>query len=324
MTLPDCTSYPPLQPNPDVSGKGVYSSHSFGTCETNDILTRCQVLAGFLVPPFLTLALCVVQYLLDKERSSDLDEAVKVKTRQILALVARCFRAEFDLSSKSSEHWISAIEGAILAFSDQQVITGVSILISGFSQLRSGISSYHWQSVVNLAWLSSVTHLITLTSLRRQARGNSPFRWWRIIAMGIMAAMLIGAIIPVGFLTSEQAHIPYSFPAWCLYHPRTDWGGFVFPIYNGFYVFLIVLILVGSYIRRVYTLFPSDGKPSPIVSSLRKYFEGTLSTLEDLEPQHIALKIMALAAYSSVRSSYTVLVSGYRLFGSRLWEVLDF
>jgi hypothetical protein len=177
------------------------------------------VLIGFLVPPFLTLLLCVVQYVLDQERSSRLDESVKLTIRRAFGVIPKGFGYVFNPSSKSSEHWIAAIEGAVLAFSDQPVITGLSILISVFSQLWSGISSYHWQSIVNPAWLSSVTHLITLTSLWRQARDNSPFRWWRLIAMGVMAGMLIGAIIPVGYLTSTTtAVILYSFPAWCLYH----------------------------------------------------------------------------------------------------------
>jgi hypothetical protein len=258
-------------------------------------------------------------------------------------------------SEKSSEHWIAAIEGAILIFSDQQVVTGISILISGFSQLHTGLSAYHWQSVVNLAWLSSVTHLITLTSLRRQARENIPFRWWRIIAMRIMAAMLIGALVPVGYLTVVGSHIPYSFPAWCLYHPGLQWSDDfstndipdfypdIDPVYNSFYIMLAVVILVWSYSSRVWTLFPnhdwltslwgpwedsfreSKGVSGPTGFILFDFYiwaiESALSKLDALDLQNIGLKFLACIAYSIIRSGYALLLSAYHLFSSRLWKV---
>jgi hypothetical protein len=259
-------------------------------------------------------------------------------------------------SDKASEHWIAAIEGAILIFSDQQIVTGISILISGFSQLHTGLSSYHWQSVVNLAWLSSVTHLITLTSLRRQARENIPFRWWRIIAMSIMAVVLIGALVPVGYLTVVGS-IPYSFPAWCLYHPGLQWSNYhftddipdfypdIYPVYNSFYIMLAVVILVWSYLSRMWTLFPNHDWLTnrwcwaPLEDSFRKrkamsgptgYFlfdfyiwaiESALSKLDALDLENSGLKFLALITYSIIRSGYTFLLSGYHLFNSRLWEV---
>lgn len=54
----------------------------------------------------------------------------------------------------------------MLTMSDFQLITGLAILISGFTQLQTGISAYHWQRLVQLAWFSSVTHLCCLTALR--------------------------------------------------------------------------------------------------------------------------------------------------------------
>jgi hypothetical protein len=36
-----------------------------------------------------------------------------------------------------------------MALSDQQIITGISVLVAGFSQINQ-LSVYHWQSVVYL------------------------------------------------------------------------------------------------------------------------------------------------------------------------------
>jgi hypothetical protein len=329
MGQPNCTSYPPLQPNPDISGLGVYVTRTIWNFDTPMTwLTLCPVLIGFLVPPILTLLLCIVQFLINQECSTRIDKAAKLKARQALRMITGLFGREIKLSAKSSNKWISAIEGSILAASDQQVVIGISILISGFTQLKSGISSYHWQSVVNLAWLSSVTHLITLTSLRRQTRDNSPFRWWRITAMGIMAGMLIVAIHPVGYLTSSSG-IPYSFPAWCLYQPNLTWynsdsGHELLSTYNNFYMALVLSILLSTYIQRVFTLFPSKGRPLAIVLHLCVPFEAVLSKLEDSEPRNMLLKMGAWAIYSVIRSAYTVLISGYHVFGSSLWEVFNF
>lgn len=122
------------------------------------------MLIGFLVTPYLTLILCGVQYILDEGESSRVDNDVKTIMRKMITPV---FKVIGHIFNRPISYWISAIEATILAFSDQQVLTGISILASGFSQLCLGISAYHWQTVVNLAWLSSMTHLITLTSLKR-------------------------------------------------------------------------------------------------------------------------------------------------------------
>ncbi|KAF2716046.1 hypothetical protein K431DRAFT_209740, partial [Polychaeton citri CBS 116435] len=56
----------------------------------------------------------------------------------------------------------------ITAFSDQQLITGIGILIAGYISLfnSSALDQYHWQIVIYLAWMSSNVHLATLTVLR--------------------------------------------------------------------------------------------------------------------------------------------------------------
>ena len=58
-----------------------------------------------------------------------------------------------------------ALRRIVLMFSDQQAATGIALLASGYAQLSSSISNYHWQMLVYLAWFSSLTHLTTLTVL---------------------------------------------------------------------------------------------------------------------------------------------------------------
>jgi hypothetical protein len=294
----------------------------------NTRLILYQVLIGFLVTHYITLIFCGVQYILNEGESSKVDDAVKTIARKMVAAVFKVSGHVFNCPISS---WISAIEATVLAFSDQQVLTGISILASGFSQLHLGISAYHWQTLVNLAWLSSTTHLITLTSLKRQARVNGLFRWWRVIAMVVMAVMLLAALVPVGYLTSLQVNVPYSLPAWCLYHAdviRKDathpyYQETLYPSYNGFYICLAVYTLFISYVTRIFTLFPTRHKLEIREPAACKAFEAALTLMNDLaeNTESVIGKVICWILHSTIRTSYTLLIAGYHLFGSRLWEV---
>lgn len=82
--------------------------------------------------------------------------------------------------------------------SDLQILTGLSIMISGFAQLHCGISCYHWQLLTYLAWFSSLTHMACLTFLRQYLYMHQSQRAWRLLAMGILVIMLFVALIPSG------------------------------------------------------------------------------------------------------------------------------
>jgi hypothetical protein len=82
--------------------------------------------------------------------------------------------------------------------SDLQIVTGISILVSGYVQLTCGLSAYHWQVVVYLAWFSSLTHLSCLSVLRNYLYKKPRQRLWRWIAMAVIIIMLVTGIVPTG------------------------------------------------------------------------------------------------------------------------------
>lgn len=90
---------------------------------------------------------------------------------------------------------------SMLIMSDFQLIAGLAILISGFNQLRRGISAYHWNRVVRLARFSTVTHLCCLTFLREHFYQKKAVVWWRVTGMVILIVMLIIAMIPTSNYT---------------------------------------------------------------------------------------------------------------------------
>ncbi|KAI9694682.1 MAG: hypothetical protein M1822_000298 [Bathelium mastoideum] len=115
------------------------------------------------------------------------------------------------IKDQKSPEWISTsrkrqqklgLEAAftkfVLSMSDLQILTGISILISGFAQLLCGLSCWHWQLLVYLAWFSSLTHLACLTFLRNYLYDNPGERSWRLVSMGILATLLVFALVPTG------------------------------------------------------------------------------------------------------------------------------
>lgn len=170
------------------------------------------------------------------------------------------------------DRWSFALGIVIINLGDQQVVTGISILLAALYRLQLEIQVYHWQAVVNLAWLSTMRHLITLTILRGEVRANRDIRVFRIIGMRLLIIMLVCVLGPVGYLESSDAPPP-NFPAWCLYQPRLPWyrvssnisstaeGWVSTPIsipirktYNSAYVVSIVGILIFSFLSRVFAL----------------------------------------------------------------------
>ena len=75
--------------------------------------------------------------------------------------------------------------------SDLQIVTGLSILISGLTQLQCGLSAYHWLFIIYLAWFSTLTHLACLTMLRPYLSARSSERRWRLFAMGLQVLLLM-------------------------------------------------------------------------------------------------------------------------------------
>ncbi|RMY35816.1 hypothetical protein D0865_13805 [Hortaea werneckii] len=122
----------PLVANPDISGLGVILS--------------------FVISAYLVMLWALFAY------GFGLIPASLLRTAD-----RRCFFAN---SRRVHSEWYFALQKATIIFADQQIITGIGILVAGYANLDSGISAYHWQIITYLAWMSSNVHLTTLTLLR--------------------------------------------------------------------------------------------------------------------------------------------------------------
>lgn len=109
--------------------------------------------------------------------------------------------------------------------SDLQIITGFSILISGFMQLRCGLAAYYWLIIVELAWFSTITHMCCLTLLRSHLSEHTVERAWRTGAMAVLAVLLlVGLSFTCNYVwVGGYPDIGIKEPAICSFHVRTDW-----------------------------------------------------------------------------------------------------
>ena len=232
--------------------------------------------------------------------------------------------------SRLSKKWTQALQSAVLTFSDQQSITGIAILVSGYSQLACGLAIYHWQVTVDLAWFSSITHLTTLTCLRHYFHRRPTLRVWRILLMGITVAMLACAIGSTGFLGIENFSL--SYPAWCLYHPnlmeepgdRKSLYGDLY--YNNTYVAITQSFLGVSYATRLIQISPTgyNWMRSTPRATLSNFFKRMLLMLRDkaIHSPRLLCKTFWVLTYRLLLSVYCLLKAIADLYGSVLWEVV--
>jgi hypothetical protein len=113
---------------------------------------------------------------------------------------------------------------------DVQFVTGLGILISGFIDLRKGISAYHFYLITHVAWFSNLTHICGLTVLRKYLHSHPTEKVIRLCSMAALAILLLIAMGPTLFFnwahidTEGSASLPGT-DAICFYNPSrsTNW-----------------------------------------------------------------------------------------------------
>ena len=93
--------------------------------------------------------------------------------------------------------WIKVLDRLILGLSDQQLISGISIMIIGYIKLCS-IATYHVYVIQSLAMFSSSAHLASVTSLRRYFQDHPAVARIRIVCMLVFALLLSATLLMLG------------------------------------------------------------------------------------------------------------------------------
>jgi hypothetical protein len=122
--------------------------------------------------------------------------------------------------------------------SDQQLVTGLAMLVSAYSQLRCGLSYYHWKVVGTLAWFASVTHMATLSSLQDFLQRHRYVLYLRVMLMSVLAIMLAIALPMHGNYDDSR-------PVMC-----GTWDIKPIGTASGAYTLLSEFILLGTLVSR--------------------------------------------------------------------------
>lgn len=85
----------------------------------------------------------------------------------------------------------------VLSLSDQQLLTGLAMLIAGF-WTHCSISVYHFSLVNDLAWFSATVHFITLCTLQGHILARPILRDWRVALIIAMALLLFASTVMEG------------------------------------------------------------------------------------------------------------------------------
>ena len=245
-----------------------------------EIITNIrQVIIGFMLSAYLTLTLVIIHYLIDRrQQRNSVDKAF------LDFVVPKALTIQ---SEDTSERWTRAFDAAVLFLGDTQVVTSIAIILSGYVQLPCGLSAYHWEIVVDLAWFSALTHLTALTSLRHYFQHRPAMALWRVLFMGITLILLSSALQPTGYVpqTPEDVDPALQYvstvasfrnfvasPAICLLngHRRAELAKSLFlasdsslplnkaePPFNTVLILVSIAYLVTSYITRIIRLSKS-------------------------------------------------------------------
>ncbi|KAI1852863.1 hypothetical protein JX266_002404 [Neoarthrinium moseri] len=166
-----------------------------------------------------------------------------------------------------------AFRQCVMSLCDVQLITGISMLLSGFVSLNDFdyMSLTSWLMVANLAWFSNLTHQCGLVFLRGYLYQNPRERMWKLMLMtGLFLTLvcawtpMIGAIVFDGYFGAQP-----TTPAACFYnlevvHALYADGGINQGSITGAPSFQIsavaIVVLFLSFIVRLIKLFETSSR----------------------------------------------------------------
>lgn len=268
-----------------------------------------------MLTAYITLFTVIIYYLagfVPPEFTNRIDEC-------FLKVVWRITRVR-----KPSLLWEPTLRQAVLSYSDQQIITGIAVLASGYRQLLCGLSIYHWQIVVYLAWFSSLTHLSTLTFLRKYFLTNRAARDWRATLMLLMLIMLIVALVPTGYDAWRMTGVESGPPAICYFGwvkspvPRH----FIIRSYKSLATLLSAAVLLVGYVTR---LIKISRRASHLTERWARTKPGlALRRSIKYGKEHASMPGAGWfwrAMHLALESLYVMLKAYYDAYQSLLWEV---
>lgn len=252
----------PLEVDPDIAGPGV--------------------LASFIISGALTILVIFFGYFTDSLPRRHLHKIDRVFIRQTreswifakcLPAIAHVLRPAKHALKRSKmfrlhvmhvprEIRVEALLRFLLVNSDQQLVTGLAVLVGGLARRfvhywqplqrycdrrltasRCTLTGYECQITTSLGWFSTVTHLATLTVLTNYFRDHPEVLLLRLIGMWATLVLLCFSLV-----VSQLRASPLRAPVQCaIYNLKSEGGQIAVLVVLLFYI-------VGSFIARIVAL----------------------------------------------------------------------
>ncbi|KAF5677349.1 hypothetical protein FHETE_1862 [Fusarium heterosporum] len=218
------------------------------------------VLSSFFATASITIIAVIVAYLSDSIEGkfiNELDRMVIGWSMTTFPFLWACIRgqpgSDHGKACKTSPEWKEAVLQFILTLSDQQLVTGLAILISGIANQNS-LYGYEYTIMTCLAWFSSTTHLATMDALRSYFTKHKSVRNIRVIGIITVLFMLIYA-----FVVTTNVAVIYELrtvKVQCLFEDST-YVSYKSKLRLVAWILSSVLIVLG-YVVRVVDLYPDE------------------------------------------------------------------
>ncbi|KAL8647562.1 MAG: hypothetical protein Q9226_006381, partial [Calogaya cf. arnoldii] len=165
------------------------------------------IICAFVVTNFVNIAIAFAGLFFGMIRGLEanaIDRLVFSQLQKVSFLRVKDSRFKF---------WQPIMEALTLALSDQQILMGILILVTGFIK-HCSISAYHFELISDLAWFSSNTNLTSLIVLQIYFSEHPSLRNWRVCSMLVLFVFLMVALALEGH---RQWYDSRNCPAQCLF-----------------------------------------------------------------------------------------------------------
>ncbi|KAK1689514.1 hypothetical protein BDP55DRAFT_653374 [Colletotrichum godetiae] len=140
-----------------------------------------QVLIAFAITAFITLCLSI--YCLLVGHTNERRQTFNPVDRYVRKRISEPLRHFMHRKGFSPDLQSLVAYDLVNTFSDLQLVTGLAVLVAGFSELATGtISIYHSLIITDLAWFCTNSHLLSLAvtrSMRDSVKKTHPHRYSR-------------------------------------------------------------------------------------------------------------------------------------------------
>lgn len=154
---------------------------------------------------FVAIIVGYLTYSIESKQTNDVDAVAIRSLRRLLRMGSGAH-----ITNETRKRRTQVLTSFILSLSDQQLVTGLAILITGYYQ-RCTISGYHFVLIANLAWFSSTTHLSTLAVLQEYLIRRPVLKTFRVVGMLCLLGLLFHAQLYV------QWYVYPSLPVQCTF-----------------------------------------------------------------------------------------------------------